>query len=199
MTSPGKRQANYDVLFMGEQTSLVMRLLAKLVEEGFVPAVLNGPRLIAKLKDECDLEVDHFECPPIQLPGRYRAPWIRKLEWPVQRSRLRAALRKINPAVIHINYIKPQWALLSELGSDCPPVVATVWGTDLHRDVTQGDSTQISRIARVLQHAQVVTADSHELLDIARELAPNKLKAELKLVFWGINIDSFRGRQVLFQ
>ncbi len=181
----------YDVLFIGEQTSLVMRLVAALVRSGYRPAVLNGAGLIARLKDECGVEVDHFECPPVHLPGRYRAPIVRKLEWPAQRARLRKVIHRINPAAIHLNYIKAEHALLTELGDDCPPIVATVWGTDLHRDAACADRTQRTRIARVLQHAEVITADSLELLDCARELAPQKTDVQFKLVLWGIDVDAF--------
>ncbi len=193
MTSQFESDASYDVLFIGEQTSLVMRLVAGLVRAGYRPAILNGPRLIEKLKVECNLDVDHFECPPVHLPGRYRAPWIQRIEWLMLRSRLRSVIRKINPAVIHLNYIKAEQAMLAELGHHCPPIIATVWGTDLHRDAAQSDRLQQSRIAEVLQHAKVVTADSLELLDCARELAPQKHDAQLKLILWGIDVDAFSG------
>lgn len=180
-----------DVLFIGEQTSLVMRLVAALVGRDCRPVILNGPFLREKLRAECGVEVQNVECPPIHLPGRYRAPVVRKLEWPMLRSRLRSVIRKINPAVIHLNYIKAEHALLAELGDDCPPIVATVWGTDLHRDALSDDRRQCHRIARVLQHAEVITADSLELLDCARELAPAKTDVQFKLILWGIDSDAF--------
>ncbi len=180
-----------DVLFVGEQTSLVMRLVAALVRRGCRPVILNGPILREKLRAECGIEVQAVECPPVHLPGRYRAPVVRKLEWPMLRSRLRSVIRRINPASIHLNYIKAEHAMLAELGDDCPPIVATVWGTDLHRDALGGDRVQRHRIARVLQHAEVITADSLELLDCARELAPAKPDVQFKLILWGIDTDAF--------
>ena len=90
-----ENEAAYDVLFVGEQTSLVMRLVAALVREGYRPAILNGPVLVEKLHVECSVDADHFACPPVHLPGRYKAPVIRTLEWPMQRSRLRNAIRRI--------------------------------------------------------------------------------------------------------
>ncbi len=180
-----------DVLFIGEQTSLVMRLVAALVGRGCRPVVLNGPVLVEKLRAECGVEVQAVECPPVHLPGRYRAPVVRKLEWPMLRSRLRSVIRRINPALIHLNYIKAEHAMLAELGDDCPPIVATVWGTDLHRDALGDDRTQRHRIARVLQHAEVITADSLDLLDCARELAPAKTDVQFKLILWGIDTDAF--------
>ena len=186
-----ENEAAYDVLFVGEQTSLVMRLVAALVREGYRPAILNGPALVEKLHLECGVDADHFACPPVQLPGRYKAPVIRTLEWPMQRSRLRNAIRRINPAVIHVNYIKAEHSLLTEIGADCRPIVSTVWGTDLHHDAADGDRTQRRRIAKVLQHSEVITADSLELLDCARELAPQKTDVQFKLVLWGIDVDAF--------
>ena len=125
-----ENESAYDVLFVGEQTSLVMRLVAALVREGYRPAILNGPTLVEKLHVECGVDADHFACPPVRLPGRYKAPVIRTLEWPMQRSRLRNAIRRIDPAVIHVNYIKAEHSLLTEIGADCPPIVSTVWGRD---------------------------------------------------------------------
>ena len=191
MVSRSHEEVDYDVLFIGEQTSLVMRLVAALVQDGYKPAILNGPRLIDKLRTECGVEVDHFECLPRHLPGRYRAPVIRKLEWAMQRRRLRHVIRAINPAVMHVNYIRAEHALLTELGGGCPPIVATVWGTDLHRDAAQADRVQRRRMAKVLQSAEVITADSLELLDCARELSPQKVDAQFKLILWGIDVDAF--------
>ncbi len=180
-----------DVLFIGEQTSLVMRLIAELVRRDCRPVVLNGPVLIEKLRTECGIEVQSAECPPVHMPGRYRAPVVRKLEWPMQRSRLRSLIRRLKPAVIHLNYIKAEHAMLAELGDACPPIVATVWGTDLHRDALGGDRVQRRRIAEVLQHVELITADSLELLDCARELAPRKIDVQFKLILWGIDADVF--------
>ncbi len=186
-----ENEAAYDVLFVGEQTSLVMRLVAALVREGYRPAILNGPVLVDKLHVECGVDADHFACPPVHLPGRYKAPVIRTLEWPMQRSRLRNAIRRIDPAVIHVNYIKAEHSLLTEIGEQCPPIVSTVWGTDLHRDAADGDRTERRRIAKVLQYSEVITADSLELLDCARELAPQQTDVQFKLVLWGIDVDAF--------
>ena len=183
--------ASCDVLFIGEQTSLVMRLVAALVRRGCRPVILNGPVLSEKLRTECEIEVQAVECPPVHLPGRYRAPVVRKLEWPMLRSRLRSVICRINPAVIHLNYIKAEHALLAELGDDCPPIIATVWGTDLHRDALCEDRVQRQRIARVLQRAEVITADSLDLLDCARELAPHKTDVQFKLILWGIDTEVF--------
>ena len=98
--------ASCDVLFIGEQTSLVMRLVAALVRRDCRPVILNGPVLSEKLRTECGVEVQAVECPPVHLPGRYRVPLVRKLEWPMRRSRLRSVIRRLKPAVIHLNYIK---------------------------------------------------------------------------------------------
>lgn len=195
MTNSSAPDRQYDVLFVGEQTSLVMRLIAELVKRGHRPAVLNGPKLVEKLNSECDTAVDHFECSAVRLPGRHRLSLMRRLEWAMTRSRLQELLGRIEPAVIHLNYVRAEHAMFAEMGRACPPVVATVWGTDLHRDLPNGDRRQQKRMARVLQHAAIVTADSPELLDGVRELAPSKPDSSLKLILWGIDVQAFSSPQ----
>ncbi len=190
-TSASRRPPDYDVLFVGEQTSLVMRLIAELAGRGQRVAVLNDRGLIERLRQECKVCIDGFTCPEVRLPGRYRAPLVRMLEKPIQRARLRDVLQRVRPAVIHLNYIRADQALLTELNGDCPPTVATVWGTDLNRDAAAAHPRQRAAIARVLQQAGVITADSRHLLERARHLAPAKSDRQLQLVLWGIDVGCF--------
>jgi len=187
-----------DVLFIGEQTAHVARLISALIGQGIKPVVMNRPHLVEQLTEEYGVQVDHIDNPPVHLWGRYRWAWLRKLEPALNRRRLKQVLDRVRPRVIHLNFIKSDFALLTSLGKQCPPIVATAWGSDLNRDAAQGSPLR-QGIIQVLHSAAAVTTASPALMQRVRELAPDQDESALQVINFGIDLEPFETPQAAVQ
>jgi glycosyltransferase involved in cell wall biosynthesis len=100
---------------------------------------------------------------------------------------IKAFLRQLRPDVIHAHYINgPGWdAALANFH----PLVLTAWGSDVLVDLRHGawPDRILSRLA--LRRADLVTADSRQVMDIARPFM--KAHAQATLIRFGIDTRYF--------
>ncbi len=178
-------------MLVGEQTAHVVRLAAGLIGRGLRVACLDGPRLQQVLLAEHHLSIDNYASPEIRLKGRYRFAWVRGIETAIRRCFLRRLIRRIRPSLIHINFIDPRHLMLCELGAVCPPIVATVWGSDVHTYAIDGSPDQRSAIIEILRRAGAITADSPFMLDLVKKLVPDQPASQMRLAYFGIDADAF--------
>ncbi len=179
-----------DVLLVGEQTAHVARLAAGLHDRGVTVACLDGERLTRCLCTEYGIVIPNFTTPLLHLRGRYRFAVIRAIEERARRAYVQSILRSARPGVIHINSIDPAHATILDCEA-CPPVVATVWGTDIHTIAQDGTPAQRQGITRILESAAVITADSPYMLDLTVQLVPTRDREALHLAFFGIDTSAF--------
>lgn len=179
-----------DVLFAGEQTAHVVRLIRGITGRGLRPVVLNGPRLVQTLSGEAGLEVPLERCTAPRLPGRHRCRWVRGLEGLVQRRRLCRLLDRLRPGVVHINGAYPEHELFVDL-PERAPLVVTCWGTDINAGLAHGPPARRRAVVRLLDRARVVTADSREMLQRVRAVSARPM--DLRLILWGIDAERFAG------
>jgi glycosyltransferase involved in cell wall biosynthesis len=123
------------------------------------------------------------EVPVIDLSKIFYAPIIRFPIWSVW---LRRFLHQWHPDILHAHRVNSAGWLAAASGFH--PLVITPWGTDLYQ------LPQHSRLARrlthyALRHADMVTADAIDLLQIARQYGANP--AYLHLVQWGVDLLHF--------
>ena len=107
-------------------------------------------------------------------------PWFAAL------PRVRALARSLRPDLVHGHYITSYglWATACGRG----PLVLTGWGSDIL--VSPRESAMVRALTgSLLRRADLVTADSQDMLD---EIASYRPKGLLRQILWGADTDKFR-------
>jgi len=128
--------------------------------------------------------------PPSALPGhgiRVEPAPAGAAVAPVRLARrvgwLRCLVRELRPDVVHAHVIvgDPFFAVLA----GARPLVATAWGSDVLLP-SRGGSLRARLVSR---RADLLTADSHALLDALEAFGADR--ARLMLFNWGVDLDAF--------
>ncbi len=165
------------VLLDGDPTAPQQaRLGAALAARGYRVVVLDAPEIAAQIRREF-----HQTCQQLSsLPGRLG---------PLRAWQLQRAARRLGVEVVHLNYIAPKqraWA-------DDPlglPYIATVWGSDLNREVFRLSAVHEAAIDRILAGASAITADTWSLIRKAEERI-GATAAPRQLVLWSADLGQF--------
>lgn len=96
---------------------------------------------------------------------------------------VRGRLREVRPDVVHAHWL-PGFAFASA-AAGASPLVVTAWGSDVYR------AGRVMRAANrlALRRAQLLTADSQDLLDRCEELGASA--ASSALIQWGVDLQAF--------
>lgn len=117
-------------------------------------------------------------------PGADKAGWF--LALPEVRRRARALARRFQPTLVHGHYVTSYGLWATMCGLSCPKVL-TAWGSDIL--VTPRESRFMRAVvAWSLHHADLITADSMDMLD---EIARYHPQAPCHQVLWGADTDLF--------
>jgi glycosyltransferase involved in cell wall biosynthesis len=137
-------------------------------------------------------EVHLLTVQPAPIPGvtvhdlRTGVPW-KPLHYAVGLARIRRVLRRIEPDLLHTHFLTGYgyWGAFSGFH----PLILTVWGDDVY--LTPHESFLKGRLARrVLKTADLITGDSHDILDHAIAIGADPTKCHV--ILWGVDLDRFR-------
>lgn len=107
-------------------------------------------------------------------------PWFAAL------PHVRALARRLEPDLVHGHYITSYGLLAAACGRK--PLVLSGWGSDIL--VSPRESRMVRLLTgRILRCAEVVTADSHDML---AEIATYRPRAALHQILWGADTGKFR-------
>lgn len=133
---------------------------------------------------------------PAELPGAGEVIALRPggdgLGWIAALPQVRRLARQLRPRWLHGHYVTSYglWAAAARAAVDAP-LVLTAWGSDLlvtPREPTLRGRLMAALVRRNLRRAELVTADSADLLALARRHAPMVRCEELS---WGADTDCF--------
>jgi glycosyltransferase involved in cell wall biosynthesis len=158
-----------------------VRLGAALSARGHRVIVVNAPDIAERIRGEYGQA-----CEEVSLVKSGPHAWRLLQHW--------LKLRKIQPDVVHINYILTMYTTWANLPGG-PPYVATAWGSDLNNDTFMQMPKYVEAMRRILQGAGAITADSYQLLERAKGLVNDQVPAEL--VLWGVDMDVFSRQRVV--
>jgi glycosyltransferase involved in cell wall biosynthesis len=115
-------------------------------------------------------------------------PVSRTTDWLWRVRQTRAFLHEIQPDIIHAHYITSYGYLAARCRRVGQPLVMTAWGSDVL--VSPRQSRLISWLTGwVLGQADLITGDSHDLLDAVRAYKP---RGRCELIHWGADLERFR-------
>jgi len=119
---------------------------------------------------------------------RFRA--VGKLGQMIRYRQFKSLIDQIRPDVVHVHWIDFRADLCAKL--NVHPLVFTVWGTDINRLFINGDKPQsgAGQIGEILARADLITADSYEILRRCELLAGRKLNTCIFHI--GVSLDVFQ-------
>jgi glycosyltransferase involved in cell wall biosynthesis len=118
---------------------------------------------------------------------RVMAPVRRSTDWLWRVGQARRHLRELAPDIVHAHYITSYGYLAARCGRR--PLFMTAWGSDLLLTPRRHPLLR-ALTGWTLRQADVLTADSHDLL--AQATAPGyRMKASAHLVHWGVDLQRF--------
>ena len=183
------------ILLWGEQTIHTVRLARSLLDRGHSVIAFDGCLLHENLANEfgksCEfVRIRHSVVKPRRLEA------VRRLNAFLRRRAISRALEHVQADVAHLNYLSHELVLFAVRDGERVPYVATAWGSDLNNEYFAKTSTEWRSVGEVVKRAAFITADSTELLQRCRDLAPERSIGDFRLVFWGVEEQFFRGDEV---
>lgn len=126
------------------------RLGAALAARGMAVVVLDAPKVAAQIRDEFGQSCQEIRGLPRWTKG-------------LRRIQVQAQARKLGVDVVHLNFLLPKQRLWADTPGG-PPYIATVWGSDLNREVFVRTPEHEATLDHILRHASAVTSDAWPLL-----------------------------------
>jgi glycosyltransferase involved in cell wall biosynthesis len=117
--------------------------------------------------------------------------------WILNYFRLQTILRRVNPDCIHIHQINRVAFVVMLVAKKLQiPVVATAWGSDVLL-IPKKNRIYYNLVKYVLHHANVITADSSEMISVMNNIYLDENK--YRWIQYGINeISSIKKKDIIF-
>jgi glycosyltransferase involved in cell wall biosynthesis len=178
------------ILIAGSRATHARRLLQMLLDGG------HSVTYIDYTNPEPE-RAEHFtflKYPEHSCPRWVRPDFLRRVlkNWTIVLS-LRRIWKKIKPDVVHVVDIEKRAYRCALAGIH--PLILTSYGSDINDLFESGDrgSRQWKEVARALQTADHITADTWELLKRCELIAGRPL--DTSLFYFGIDLDLFKPRE----
>jgi glycosyltransferase involved in cell wall biosynthesis len=118
---------------------------------------------------------------------RFRA--VGKLGQMIRRRQFRSVIDQVQADVVHVHWIDFRADICAQL--NIHPLVFTVWGTDINRLFDNGKPRSgCGEIGGILARADLITADSYEILRRCELLAGRKLNTSIFHI--GVAVEAFQ-------
>jgi glycosyltransferase involved in cell wall biosynthesis len=124
----------------------------------------------------------------VYLRGERFRP-VGKLGQMIRRRQFKSLIDQIRPDVVHVHWIDFRADICAQL--NIHPLVFTVWGTDINRLFVNGKPLSgCEDIGGILARADLITADSYEILRRCELLSGRKLNS--CIFHLGVDLDAFQ-------